>query len=57
MAAALLADAISTNSIYYPFAADIDRSHRSLAQWLGEEGAAHFVDCPRDILLNTRSKS
>ena len=53
MAAALSAAATGAGSFYYSVTTDIDRSPRSLAEWLGEKVIARIKDCLRDVLVNT----
>jgi hypothetical protein len=54
MAAALSAAAIGAGSFYYSVTTDIDRSPRSLAEWLGEKGIARIKDRLRNTLRDTR---
>jgi hypothetical protein len=56
MVATLSTASVSAGCVRYPLTAHIDRYHRSLAEWLGEEGIPCFGRRPRDILLDARLK-
>ena len=55
MAAALFAAAAGAGSTHYFVATNINRSPRSLAQRLGEEGITRIKGHFRGILLNART--
>ena len=57
MAAAFSAAATGAGSVYYSFATDINRRPRSLAERLGEEGAARLKSCFRGALLDARPQN
>ena len=53
MAAALSSTTTGAGNFYCPITTDIDRGLCSLAERLGEKGAARIKDCLRDVPVNT----